>query len=192
MRRLPGDGSGLGCTGSASSTVGSLELLGTGPKMPAGSEPAHPWEWCPAPRKPPASGPVMFDQPPDAFCCLIPARRSAGGRAEDPTSASRGPERTLGLRARGHGRAGVCSPRLSAWGSLSLVAPWWWSHHPVCVSWDTEKPGMKTAAIPPSHPIKLQRYLHVKRRVQNYKRTMQDIKRYVVYKEILQIHKGQQ
>ena len=52
VRLFPGDGSGLGCTGSTSSTVGSLELLGTGPKMPAGSEPAHPWEWCPAPRNP--------------------------------------------------------------------------------------------------------------------------------------------
>lgn len=59
------------------------------------------------------------------------------------------------------------------------------------MSWDTEEPGMKTAAIPPSHPIKLQQYLRIKRRVQNYKRSVQDIKRYVVYKEILKIYKGQ-
>lgn len=50
---------------------------------------------------------------------------------------------------------------------------------------------MKTAAIPPSHPIKPQQYLRIKRRVQNYKRSVQDIKRYVVYKEILKIYKGQ-
>ena len=39
----------------------------------------------------PASGPVMFDQPPDAFCCLIPARRSAGGCAQRPNICIQGP-----------------------------------------------------------------------------------------------------
>ena len=39
----------------------------------------------------PAGGPVMFDQPPDAFCCLIPARRSAGGRARRPNICIQGP-----------------------------------------------------------------------------------------------------
>ena len=62
---------------------------------------------------------------------------------EDPASASRGPERTLGLRARGCGCAGVCFPlaisldRDSAWGSLSLCHP----SVVVTVSWDREARG---------------------------------------------------
>ena len=109
VRLFPGDGSGLGCTGSVSSTVGSLELLGTGPKMPAYFQPGG--------------------QPENA--------------PEDPASASRGPERTLGLRARGCGCAGVCFPlaisldRDSAWGSLSLCHP----SVVVTVSWDREARG---------------------------------------------------
>lgn len=91
VRLFPGDGSGLGCTGSVSSTVGSLELLGTGPKMPAGSEPACPGNGVLHPGIQPAGGSVMFNQSPDAFCCLLPARRSAGERAGRPSISIQGP-----------------------------------------------------------------------------------------------------
>lgn len=88
VRLFPGDGSGLGCTGSASSTWGP-GALGDQDLRCQQAQSLPPWEWCPAQGQP-ARWLVMFSQSPDAFCC--PASQEVSRkRAGRPSISIQGP-----------------------------------------------------------------------------------------------------